>query len=157
MLIPTEKAASFPFVVTQVSRVLPWAVLGIGVAVAAGSLVSGEIFRQLMGMCILMGLIAMLIAKRYAGSSRGFGFLRPVLGMLTGFSALIGNASGPILSVYLLTTDLPKLFFVSTGAWFALFQNTIAQNIKKQISNKRKTGNKSPEEGSPQHNLGSKT
>lgn len=118
------------FRLDYVLKLLPWAVLGIGVAVAAGSLVPGEIFRQLMGVCILMGLIAMLIAKRHAGSSRGFGFLRPLLGMLTGFSALIGNASGPILSVYLLTTDLPKLFFVSTGAWFALFQNTIKLPIQ---------------------------
>lgn len=36
---------------------------------------------------------------------------------------MVGNAAGPIMSVYLLGLKLPKLLFLGTGAWFYLTVN----------------------------------
>ena len=36
---------------------------------------------------------------------------------------MIGNAAGPVMSVYLLAMRLPKLLFISTPAWFFLVIN----------------------------------
>lgn len=36
---------------------------------------------------------------------------------------MIGNAAGPVMSVYLLSARLPKLVFVGTNAWFFLLVN----------------------------------
>ena len=33
---------------------------------------------------------------------------------------MIGNASGPVMAIYLLSTRIPKLAFVGTNAWFFL-------------------------------------
>jgi uncharacterized membrane protein YfcA len=44
-------------------------------------------------------------------------------GILGGFSTMIGNAAGPIMSVFLLSMRLPKTGFVGTAAWFFLIVN----------------------------------
>jgi len=44
-------------------------------------------------------------------------------GILAGFATTIGNAAGPILSLYFLLLKLDKLSFVGTGAIFFLFVN----------------------------------
>ena len=36
---------------------------------------------------------------------------------------MIGNAAGPVMSVYLLSMRLPKYSFVGTSAWFFLVVN----------------------------------
>lgn len=36
---------------------------------------------------------------------------------------MIGNAAGPVMSVYLLSAGLPKRSFVGTSAWFFLLVN----------------------------------
>jgi uncharacterized membrane protein YfcA len=46
-----------------------------------------------------------------------------VFGILGGFSTMIGNAAGPIMSVFLLSMKLPKAAFVGTAAWFFLIIN----------------------------------
>jgi uncharacterized membrane protein YfcA len=46
-----------------------------------------------------------------------------VFGVLGGFSTMIGNAAGPIMSVFLLSVRLPKASFVGTAAWFFMIVN----------------------------------
>lgn len=51
--------------------------------------------------------------------------IRSVSGTLAGIATTIGNASGPILSLYFLLLKLDKKSFVGTGAIFFLFVNLI--------------------------------
>ncbi len=44
-------------------------------------------------------------------------------GMMGGFSTMIGNAAGPIMSVYLLSMNLQKKEFIGTAAWFFFIVN----------------------------------
>jgi uncharacterized membrane protein YfcA len=46
-----------------------------------------------------------------------------IFGVIGGFSTMIGNAAGPIMSVFLLSVRLPKAAFVGTAAWFFLILN----------------------------------
>jgi uncharacterized membrane protein YfcA len=46
-----------------------------------------------------------------------------VFGIMGGFSTMIGNAAGPIMSVFLLSMHLPKTSFVGTAAWFFMVVN----------------------------------
>jgi len=48
-----------------------------------------------------------------------------VVGILAGFTTMVGNVAGSVMSVYLLAKRLPKSEFVGTGAWFFLFVNLI--------------------------------
>lgn len=44
-------------------------------------------------------------------------------GLLAGFLTMVANASGPVMTLYLLAAGLPKMEFIGTGAWFFLVIN----------------------------------
>ena len=44
-------------------------------------------------------------------------------GITGGFSTMIGNTAGPIMSLYLLAIQLPKNVLIGTGAWFFMLIN----------------------------------
>ena len=41
-----------------------------------------------------------------------------LMGILAGFSTIVGNAAGPIMSIYLISKGLPKNEFMGTRAWY---------------------------------------
>jgi len=45
------------------------------------------------------------------------------LGWLAGFTTMVGNAAGGVMSIYFLSKGLPKKEFVGTGAWYFLLVN----------------------------------
>lgn len=109
----------------NVIRLIPWAVVGLFVAIAVDHLIPPAGFKKLMGICIIFGLIVMFWSER-AGKVEAMAaspFFAPAAGVLGGFTTMIGNAAGPVMSVYLLSMRLPKYIFVSTGAWFFLTVN----------------------------------
>ncbi|MBP3951943.1 sulfite exporter TauE/SafE family protein [Bacillus suaedae] len=48
-----------------------------------------------------------------------------IMGTLAGFTTMVGNAAGPIMSIFLIAIALPKKEFIGTGAWFFLAVNLI--------------------------------
>jgi uncharacterized membrane protein YfcA len=122
-------------------RLLPWALTGFVVALLVDHLVPVRAFKFLIGICILGGIIIMLwnefqlrkTAEKPTkddeentpkGELSIIRVLKQALfGIAGGFSTMIGNAAGPVMSVYLLSMRLPKLSFVGTTAWFFLIVN----------------------------------
>lgn len=45
------------------------------------------------------------------------------IGMMAGFTTMIGNAAGGIMTIYLLSKKLDKNEFIGTGAWFYFLVN----------------------------------
>jgi len=45
------------------------------------------------------------------------------LGFLAGITTMMANAAGPIMIIYLLAMQLPKIEFVGTRAWFFFIVN----------------------------------
>jgi uncharacterized membrane protein YfcA len=106
-------------------RLLPWALAGFAVALFADRFVPAKGFKTLIGACILAGLVIMLWNDRRgkdAAIPSGWWF-SALFGILGGFSTMIGNAAGPVMSVFLLSVRLPKAAFVGTAAWFFLIIN----------------------------------
>ncbi|MBK1440412.1 sulfite exporter TauE/SafE family protein [Parapedobacter sp. ISTM3] len=104
---------------------MPWALLGLMTALVLGHVVPESGFRVMMAGCILLGIGTMFASSRtekleLLTTSRWFA---PFIGLALGFSTMIGNAAGPILTVYLLAMRLPKFAFVATGAWFIMILN----------------------------------
>lgn len=108
-----------------VLKPMPWALLGLVVALVAGHLIPQSGFKVMMAVCILLGIITMLGTRKpeRADAFTGSVWFAPVMGFLLGFSTMIGNAAGPLLVVYLLALRLPKFGFVATGAWFIMILN----------------------------------
>ena len=121
----------------HIIRLLPWALGGLGLALIVESFIPARGFRYLIGFCIFSGLGIMLWndrAKLFSGGKKidvketkspsGWWF-SAIFGLLGGFTTMIGNAAGPIMSVFLLSMRLPKASFLGTAAWFYMIVNYI--------------------------------
>nr|WP_233149731.1 sulfite exporter TauE/SafE family protein [Kineosporia sp. A_224] len=61
-------------------------------------------------------------AASAAGTRRARHTAAAFYGSLTGFTTMVANAGGPVMSLYMLSMRMPMLAFLGTGAWlFALF------------------------------------
>lgn len=106
-------------------KLLPAAVVGVLIGVWVGEVISDDVFKSLIVVFILSCLVLMLWQERGGlppeiTQSWYFGM---AFGLIGGFSTMIGNAAGPFMAVYLLSTRLPKNNFIGTGAWFFFLVN----------------------------------
>lgn len=86
--------------------------------------VDSNVLRVLIGLIILT-LLAVLVARNRFGWEKmaerpWFGGLA---GVLAGFGTTVGNAAGPVTSIYLVSRQLDKYEFLGTAAWFFFFVN----------------------------------
>jgi uncharacterized membrane protein YfcA len=116
----------------HIFRLIPWALGGFAVALVVDRFIPPRGFKILIGSCILIGLVVMIWNER-----RGKNAIIPAAwwfsagcGVLGGFTTMIGNAAGPIMSVFLLSMRLPKTVFVGTSAWFFLIVNYLKLPIQ---------------------------
>jgi len=110
----------------HILRVMPWAVAGILVGVWVGMEVSDLVFKRIMAVVIFFGISVMLWRDLQKNSTiPGNRWFAPVSGTAGGFATMMGNAAGPIMSLYLLVMRLPKLNFIGTAAWFFFLMNLI--------------------------------
>jgi len=108
-------------------RLIPWAVVGIIV----GYLIMGRINdRQLRP--IIGAIVLVMLAVNYWRNSRYKSgeipiptqwWFAAVMGLLAGTTTMMANAAGPIMAIYLLAMQLPKIEFLGTGAWYFLLLN----------------------------------
>jgi uncharacterized membrane protein YfcA len=112
---------------SHICRVMPWAILGILCALVVGQYVSDIIFKKIMAICIFFGIVIMIghdFRKENLPILNHWWF-SALLGVAGGFATMIGNAAGPIMSIYLLAMRLPKYDFIGTAAWFFFIVNLI--------------------------------
>jgi len=111
----------------ELLSVLPWAFAGIALALWVGSSVSDSVFKMLIAAAVIIVLVFMLV-KEISGKelkAKNSWYINAAIGLLGGFSTMIGNAAGPILAVYFLSLNLNKNSFISTTAWFFWIINII--------------------------------
>lgn len=112
----------------RVGGLLPWALGGVVAGWAALGRIDNEQTARLVGLIIaaMLGLHAWRQrgnpAEVAAHAPAWFG---PAMGVLAGFSTMIANAAGPVMTLYLLAMRLNKLEFLGTGAAFFLAINWI--------------------------------
>jgi uncharacterized membrane protein YfcA len=109
-------------------RIMPWAFLGLIAGLIAGKAISAEQFRHLIGWLMLLSMAILFWSeyrkKRQVNKSIPAWMTAP-FGLVGGFSTMIGNAAGPVMSVYLLLRGLPKNEFIGTAAWFFFVINIV--------------------------------
>jgi uncharacterized protein len=111
-------------------RLCPWVAAGVVAGFfAMGRLQGDRGFQNLIGW-ILLSMIALHMWRQYR-LSRNPGadaiphshWFAALMGVLAGFTTMIANAAGPVMILYLLAMQLPKMEFLGTGAWFFLGVN----------------------------------
>jgi uncharacterized membrane protein YfcA len=101
-------------------KALPWAFLGLLIALWAGTLVNDRQFKHIIAISVLFSLLLMVwndVAHNKNALTAHPGFAA-VFGILGGFATMIGNVAGPVFAVYLLALRLPKKSYIGTTAWF---------------------------------------
>ncbi len=106
-------------------KLIPAAAAGVVAAIFVGNAINDEVFKTLIAAFIIGSLVLMIVQERggISGELTKQPWFSWFFGFLGGFSTMIGNAAGPILAVYLLSTRLPKNSFIGTGAWFFMIMN----------------------------------
>ncbi len=109
----------------KVIRPLPWAIVGLAFGAIVGNYISDKTFITLIGIIVLLCLSILIYTEK-----KGQNFIVPsdawfyiTVGILSGFASMIGNAAGPIFSIYLLALGLQKNNFMGINAWFFFIIN----------------------------------
>ena len=110
-----------------VAKLLPTAILGFFLAIGVDNMIPAGQFRQLMGWTLLLALIVMLWSEIFVKENRWMHkwWYAAIFGLLGGFTTMIGNAAGPVMSVYLLSMRKEKMEYIGINAWFFLVVNLL--------------------------------
>lgn len=108
---------------------IPWVLIGIIGGFFVLKYIENDALSILIGTLILL-LTLLHFAKdkleavlqiRYSQSP----YFYNLLGVLAGFTTMIGNAAGAIMAIYLFSRGSQKNEFIGTNAWFFFFVNLI--------------------------------
>ena len=106
-------------------KLLPWAFVGVGIALWVGEVVNDEWFKNIIAILVFLciGLMIWKDRQKDANLFPDTWWFAASMGVLGGFATMIGNVAGPIFAIYLLAMHLPKNRFIGTAAWFFLIIN----------------------------------
>lgn len=106
-------------------KVLPWAFVGLFIALWIGDIVNDEQFKDLIAILVFLSIGLMLWQDKRKGTNLfpDKWWFAALMGILGGFATMIGNVAGPVFAIYLLAMHLPKNSFIGTGAWFFMIIN----------------------------------
>ena len=110
--------------VSYLKKLLPMMVVGVLLATYVGEQISEAAFKYWMAWLVIVGFVLMLIRDFYWKDMVPNHFLYgPIMGLLSGFTSMIGNLAGPFANLYFLSFRVEKIKFISTAAWMFLFVN----------------------------------
>ena len=97
---------------------IPWMILGVVLGTYFGELLDENSFKLGMATLILLTTLLLLYWERYplkeTPSHWSFG---SGLGILAGFTTMVGNLAGAVTNIYFLAMRLPKNVFIGTSAY----------------------------------------
>jgi len=108
----------------RLAGLFPYVVAGMAPGALVLVLVDHQQFRLVLGWMVL-ALLALEAGRQRFGWSDlpgRWGFVA-AMGLLAGFGTIVGNAAGPVMSIFLISRGLPKDQFMGTWAWFFLIVN----------------------------------
>ncbi len=105
-------------------KLVPWMFVGILVGVYVGKDLDETIFRRIMAVIIVLTII-IVIALEFRKTTtipknKLFG---ASMGLVSGFTTMLGNLAGAFSNLYFLAMRMPKNNFIGTAAWVFLVVN----------------------------------
>jgi len=105
-------------------KLIPWMVLGVLLGVVGGNTISEKTFTYGMVIIIIGSTLMMSYWEQKKSDSvpthwsfSGF------MGVLAGFTTMVGNLAGVFTNIYFLAMRLPKNEFIGTAAWLFFIVN----------------------------------
>ena len=105
-------------------KLFPSAAVGVILATLIGNYIDDQLFRSVMGIIIFVSLAIMLwMETANKDAIPDYMWFAILMGLLGGFTSMIGNLAAAVMALYLLSMRLPKNEYIGTGAWFFLAVN----------------------------------
>jgi uncharacterized membrane protein YfcA len=105
-------------------KLLPWMVLGVLVGVVLGKDLPEDLFKSGMAVIILLSVVIMYYWERKKDRKVPTHWsFAALMGMMAGFSTMVGNLAGAFSNIYFLAIKLPKNEFIGTAAWLFFIIN----------------------------------
>ena len=110
---------------SYIVKLLPWMVTGVLVGVVGGKFISDSLFKFGMAGIILFSVALMWywVNKKDKTIPSHWTFASS-MGILAGFTTMVGNLAGAFSNIYFLAMRLPKNTFIGTAAWLFFIINT---------------------------------
>ncbi|BDV32123.1 sulfite exporter TauE/SafE family protein [Microbacterium terricola] len=107
-------------------RLAPAVVVGLALGIAFLFVADDELVRRVIG-GVLIAVVVFTLARRWLRHSVEEGGSHRVAavayGTLGGFTTMVANAAGPVMSMYFLAARFPVKEFLGTAAWFFFLVN----------------------------------
>ena len=105
-------------------KLLPWMVAGVLTGVFLGKDLPEDLFKSGMAVIILLSVVMMYYweQKKNKRVPTHWSFAA-LMGMMAGFTTMVGNLAGAFSNIYFLAIRLPKNEFIGTAAWLFFFIN----------------------------------
>lgn len=108
----------------HLKKLFPWAALGTVLGTFVGGMIDDEVFKMMMAVIIIINLMVMLWLERgHKKDVPDFAWFAVLVGILAGFTSMVGNLAGSVMAIYFLAMRLPKNEFIGTAAWFFMVIN----------------------------------
>ena len=105
-------------------KLVPWMFLGILIGVYVGKDLDEALFRRIMAVIIVLTIIIVIwmeVRKDFVIPQNWvFG---GTMGLISGFTTMLGNLAGAFSNIYFLAMRMPKNNFIGTAAWVFLVVN----------------------------------
>ena len=105
-------------------KLIPWMMIGILIGVYVGKDLNEAVFRKLMALIIILTVVIMVTLEfRKAQTVPANKFFVANMGLIAGFTTMLGNLAGAFSNIYFLAMRMPKNDFIGTAAWVFLVIN----------------------------------
>ena len=105
-------------------RLIPWMMVGVLVGVYVGKDLNEVFFRKIMAVIIILTVVIMIILEiRKTAVIPANKFFVITMGLVSGFTTMLGNLAGAFSNIYFLAMRIPKNDFIGTAAWVFLVIN----------------------------------
>lgn len=105
-------------------KLLPWTIAGVLLGTYVGDNIDDDMFRLIMGVIIFLSLGVMIwMEKGQKDKVPDYWWFAGIMGVLAGFTTMVGNLAGSAMALYLLSMRMPKNQFIGTAAWFFMCVN----------------------------------
>jgi uncharacterized membrane protein YfcA len=109
---------------TQFWKLVPWMIIGVLIGVYTGKDLNEIIFRRLMAIIIILTVGVMLALEFRKNVIMPHNKLFAAgMGLVSGFTTMLGNLAGAFSNIYFLAMRMPKNNFIGTAAWVFLVIN----------------------------------
>lgn len=109
---------------THFRKLMPWIIAGILVGVYVGKDLDETLFRRIMaGIIMLTVIIVIAMEIRKTERMPSHPWFAAGMGLVSGFTTMLGNLAGAFSNIYFLAMRMPKNNFIGTAAWLFLVIN----------------------------------